>query len=143
MQFTTSTTIEAPPETVWAILTDLAAWPSWNSTVTATEGSVALGQKVTVSVTANPGRSFPVTVSALDAPARMVWTGGMPLGLFTGTRTYSLDRDERRTQFAMDEVYAGPLAPMLTRSIPDLQPSFEEFAACLKAHAEANARSAS
>jgi uncharacterized protein YndB with AHSA1/START domain len=48
MQFSTSTTIDAPAETVWAILTDLATWPSWNSTVTATDGSVALGQKVTV-----------------------------------------------------------------------------------------------
>jgi hypothetical protein len=32
---------------------------------------------------------------------------------------------------------------MLTRSIPDLQPSFDEFASCLKAHAEGTARSAS
>jgi len=143
MHYSTRTTIAAPAETVWAILTDLAAWPSWNTTVTATEGTVALGQKVTVSVTGNPGRSFPVKVTALDAPTRMVWTGGMPLGLFTGTRTYSLARDNGGTQFGMDEVYAGPLAPMVTRSIPDLQPTFDEFASCLKAAAEASARSAS
>jgi uncharacterized protein YndB with AHSA1/START domain len=143
MQFSTSTTIDAPAETVWAILTDLATWPSWNSTVTATDGSVALGQKVTVSVSANPGRSFPVKVTALDAPTRMVWTGGMPLGLFTGTRTYTLARDDGTTQFAMEEVYAGPLASMVTRSIPDLQPSFEEFATCLKAQAESIAQAAS
>jgi uncharacterized protein YndB with AHSA1/START domain len=143
MQFSTRTTIAAPAETVWAILTDLPAWPSWNSTVTATDGAVALGSKVTVSVTANPGRSFPVKVTSLDAPTRMVWTGGMPLGLFTGTRTYSLARDDGHTQFAMDEVYAGPLAGMVTRSIPDLQPSFDEFAACLKAAAESIAQAAS
>ena len=28
------------------------------------------------------------------------------------------------------------LAGMITRSIPDLQPAFDEFAACLKARAE-------
>jgi len=39
----------------------------------------------------------------------------------------------------MDEVYTGPMAPMVTRSIPDLQPSFDEFAACLKATAESAA----
>ncbi len=143
MQFSTRTTIAAPAETVWAILTDLPAWPSWNTTVTATEGTVALGQKVTVSVTANPRRSFPVKVTGLDAPTRMVWIGGMPFGLFTGTRTYSLAHVDGSTQFAMDEVYAGPLASMITRSIPDLQPSFVEFAACLTAHAEATARSTS
>jgi hypothetical protein len=41
----------------------------------------------------------------------------------------------------MEEVYTGPLASMITRSIPDLAPSFEEFGACLKASAEASARS--
>ena len=139
MQYSTRTTIAAPAETVWAILTDLAAWPSWNTTVTATEGTVALGQKVTVSVTGNPGRSFPVKVTALDAPTRMVWTGGMPLGLFTGTRTFTLSEAAGATEFAMDEVYTGPLAGMVTRSIPDLAPSFEEFARCLKAAAESAA----
>jgi hypothetical protein len=46
------------------------------------------------------------------------------------------------TEFAMDEVYTGPMAGMVTRSIPDLQPSFDEFAQCLKARAETTARSA-
>ena len=142
MHYSTRTTIAAPAETVWAILTDLAAWPSWNTTVTATEGTVALGQKVTVSVTGNPGRSFPVKVTALDAPTRMVWTGGMPLGLFRGTRTYSLRAVGDTTEFAMDEVYTGPMASMVMRSIPDLQPSFDEFAACLKTTAESAAGAA-
>jgi hypothetical protein len=139
MQFSTRTTIHAPAQRVWSILTDLPAWPSWNSTVTAAEGEVAPGARVKVTVTANPGRAFPVKVTTLDAPRRMVWTGGMPLGLFTGTRTFTLSESAGVTEFAMDEAYAGPLAGMVTRSIPDLAPSFEEFARCLKATAEASA----
>jgi hypothetical protein len=142
MQFATRTTIAAPVGTVWAILADLPAWPTWNTTVTSTEGSVVLGATVKVAVTANPGRTFGVKVTTLEAPTRMVWSGGMPLGLFRGTRTYALTAVGDTTEFAMDEVYTGPMAGMVTRSIPDLQPSFDEFAECLKAHAEATARSA-
>ena len=136
MQFSTRVTIDAPAAQVWSILTDLPSWPSWNTTVSSTQGTLALGEKVTVAVTAAPRRSFPVTVAELDEPRRMVWRGGLPLGLFTGTRTYTLSHEDGRTTFAMDEVYSGPLAPMLTRSVPDLQPAFDEFARCLKSHAE-------
>jgi hypothetical protein len=139
MRFSTRTTIAAPPQKVWQILTDLPQWPEWNTTVVSTSGQVALGAKVTVTVKANPGRAFPVKVRTLDAPSRMTWVGGMPLGLFAGTRTYTLTPHDGGTEFAMDEVYTGPIAGLITKSIPDLQPSFDEFAACLKARAEANA----
>jgi len=139
MHFSTHTTIHAPAPRVWSILTDLSSWPAWNSTVVSVRGVVALGQKVKVTVTANPKRAFPVTVSTLEPPRRMVWTGGMPLGLFTGTRTFTLNETAGVTDFSMDEIYSGPLASVVTRSIPDLAPSFEEFARCLKAAAEATA----
>jgi hypothetical protein len=142
MHFSTSTTIAAPRETVWAILTDLPAWPTWNTTVTGTSGAIVVGTKVSVSVTANPGRAFAVTVAALESPSRMVWIGGMPLGLFTGTRTFVLTDDAGTTRFEMDESYTGPMAGLITRSIPDLQPSFDEFAACLKSRAESTSRAA-
>jgi hypothetical protein len=140
MRFATRTTIAAPPERVWAILTDLPQWPQWNSTVISTEGQVALGNKVTVTVKANPGRAFAVKVKVLDAPSHMTWVGGMPLGLFTGTRTYTLTPRDGGTEFAMEEAYTGPMAGLITKSIPDLQPSFDEFASCLKSRAEATAK---
>ena len=62
----------------------------------------------------------------------------MPLGLFSGTRRYTLEPGEGgRTTFTMAETYAGPLSPLVTRSIPDLQPAFEAFAAGLRRDAEA------
>ncbi len=137
MRFATRTTIAAPPERVWAILTDLPNWPTWNSTVVSTKGQVALGAKVAVTVKANPGRAFAVKVQTLTAPHEMTWVGGMPLGLFTGTRTYTLAAQNGATEFSMVEEYTGPMAGLITKSIPDLQPSFDEFASCLKQRAEA------
>jgi uncharacterized protein YndB with AHSA1/START domain len=128
--------IDAPPEAVWAVLTDGAAWPTWDSGVTAVEGRIVEGEKVTVRTEVSPGRAFPVKVTALEAPRRMVFTGGMPLGLFRGERTYTLTPSDGGTVFRMREEYTGPLLGMIWRSMPDLQPSFDRFATGLKQRVE-------
>ncbi len=85
----------------------------------------------------NPKRAFPVKVTAMHAPRVMVWQGGMPLGLFRGVRTYEINgTPSGATEFSMRERFSGPLSPLIGRSIPDMQPEFEKFAAALKAKAE-------
>ena len=138
--YETTATIAAPPEAVWAVLTDASAWPGWDSGVTAVDGRIAEGQKITVRTEVSPGRAFPVKVTALDAPRRMVFSGGMPLGLFRGERTYTLTpSDGGTTNFRMREEYTGPLLGMIWKSMPDLQPSFDRFAAGLKRRVESGA----
>jgi hypothetical protein len=67
-----------------------------------------------------------------------VWSGGMPLGLFKGERTFTLTPTRGGdVEFSMSEVFSGPLAGLIGKSIPDLQPAFDEFAASLKRRAEA------
>jgi hypothetical protein len=134
--FATRTTIQASPESIWRLLTDAPNYPSWNTTVDRVDGRIALGETVTVHAKVAAGRAFPVKVVAFDMPTRMVWSSGMPLGLFKGERTYQLRVVAAGVEFAMREDYTGLLAPMITGSIPDLQPAFDEFAACLKARAE-------
>ncbi len=134
--FATSTLIRATPEAVWAILSDGPRWVEWNPTVEKVVGSIAPGSKVTVFTKLSPGRAFPIRVTEFAPPRRMVWTGGMPLGLFRGVRTYTLTPKDGGVEFSMHEVFSGLMAPLITRSIPDLQPSFDEFAAALKRRAE-------
>jgi hypothetical protein len=68
----------------------------------------------------------------------MVWTGGMPLGHFKGERTFTLtSKSTGSTDFALREEFTGLLLPLIGRTIPDLTQTFEEFAAGLKVHAEA------
>jgi hypothetical protein len=88
--------------------------------------------------TVNPDRTFALKVAELVPSKRMVWSSGMPLGLFRGVRTYSLSRAAGGpgTDFTMAEAYSGPMAGLIVRSIPDLGPSFEAFADALKAAAE-------
>jgi hypothetical protein len=134
--FEIRTDIKANPERIWALLTDAASYPSWNTTVDRVEGRIAPGEKIKVHAKISPGRAFPVKVDELRAPERMVWTGGMPLGLFKGVRTFTLTPQGETVRFEMREVFSGPLSPLIERSLPDLQPAFAEFAASLKRRAE-------
>ena len=52
------------------------------------------------------------------------------------SRTYTLMSEGTGTRFTMREEYTGPLAGMILKSIPDLGPSFRQFAEGLKHQAE-------
>jgi len=134
--FRTSIMIRSTPESVWAILTDASAWTRWNTTVDKIEGRIAPGEKVKVYPKISPGRAFPVTVREFSPNQRMVWSGGMPLGLFQGRRTYTLTPHGVDVEFVMEEIFTGLLEPLIGKSIPDMQPVFDEFAAALKKRAE-------
>jgi len=137
--FAATTTINATAEAIWAILTDAPAYPTWNTTVSSIDGRIAPGETVTVHAKIAPGRAFPVKVVTFEAPRRMVWSSGMPLGLFKGERVFELVPSSGGVAFSMREEYTGAMAGMIAKSIPDLQPAFDEFAACLKARAESAA----
>ena len=131
--------IEASPERIWAILTDAASYPNWDSGVERVDGQIAPGQTIKVYSKISPGRAFPVKVVDFTPGERMVWSGGMPLGLFKGDRTFTLQTDGSGvTRFAMREEFSGPMLPLIWRSMPDLGPSFQQFATGLKARAEAS-----
>jgi hypothetical protein len=132
-----SARIAAPPEAVWGILIDGGAYTAWKSGVERLEGTIAPGEKLKVYWEGNPGRAFPVRVTEFDAPRSMRWTGGMPLGLFKGERTFTLNpAGEAGTDFVVREEYTGPLLGPIWRTMPDLGPAFEGFARGLKERAE-------
>ena len=106
---------------------------------TRSRGRIAPGQKITIRAAVSPGRAFPVRVTAFDVASRIQLTGGIPLGLFRGVRTYTLSPEANgSTGFFMREEYSGPLVALMWRSIPDLAPSFRQFAAGLKREVEAH-----
>jgi hypothetical protein len=133
LAYEASSVIDAEPAAIWAVLVDSPHWTEWDSAVVRFDGTIAPGEKVTVFPEVNPKRGFPVRVVEFTPDERMVWCGGMPFGLFTGTRTYTLSpQADRRVRFDMREEYTGPLAGLIGRSIPDLAPSFTRFANGLK-----------
>jgi uncharacterized protein YndB with AHSA1/START domain len=46
IELRTSIDIAAPPERVWEVLTQLAAYPEWNPFIVRAEGTVAVGERL-------------------------------------------------------------------------------------------------
>lgn len=128
--------IEAPPAVVWALLTDAPAYPSWNSTVKSIDGTIAPGEQVELRSTVDPERTFELTVSRFEPNEALVWEDGGRA--FRGVRTFTLTaRDDGTTDFTMAEVFTGSMMGMIEGKLPDFRPSFDAFAADLRAAAEA------
>ena len=138
--FSVTQTINATAATIWSILTDSAKYADWNESVEKIEGDISLDQEIKVYAKISPGQAFAVKVIEFTPHEKMVWRSGMPLGLFQGVRTFTLTGDPNGPiEFHMHEVFSGLMAPLITRAIPDLTPSFEEFATSLKHQAEGTA----
>ena len=129
--------IGASPERIWRILTDAKRLASGPFGINRIDGEVAKGRRLKLWSSVSPGRAFPLTVVDMQPNRSMIWKGGMPFGLFTGTRTFTLTPDGKGTQFRMREVYEGPLTGLIWKSMPDLNPSFQQFADALASAAEA------
>jgi hypothetical protein len=135
-------TIAAQVETVWAILQDGPGYPSWGSGITELSGTIADGNRITFRTEVAGKRKFKVKVS-IDADTHtMTWTGGMPFGLFRGVRTFRVEpAAPGTTHFHMREVYTGPMVKTIWKQMPDLGPSFVQFATALQTRAESGAAS--
>ncbi len=129
-------TIGAAPEVVWGLLTDASSYDDWNDAVISIEGHIRQGGTITLVSIVDPKRTFKLRVSEMREPNKMVWSDGMPLGLFRGVRTYTITETSTGSEFSMVEEFSGPLAGLITKAIPDLTESFTLFARGLKDAAE-------
>ncbi len=127
----TQRTIPTPPADVWRVLTNAKRLASGPFGITRLDGEITPGGKIKLWSEVSPNRAFALRVRVLEENERMVWEGGMPFGLFKGVRTFSLAADGTGTRFHMREEFSGPMLGMIWKSMPDLQPSFEQFAAAL------------
>ncbi|MFT3699930.1 MAG: SRPBCC domain-containing protein [Kofleriaceae bacterium] len=136
IETTVKVAIRATPAAIWRLLTDAAKFPSWNSTVTSIDGTIAQGQKLALRVPAAPKRVFKPKVVELEPEKRMVWAEGAA-PMFKGVRTYTLSPNaDGTTEFTMTEVLRGLAVPMAKGSLPDFGPIFETYAKDLAKAAE-------
>lgn len=135
--YSVTRSIDAEPQVIWDLLTDASAYPEWNPAVLGIEGEIREGQRIELTSIVNPDRQFKLSVSDVRPPNHMVWSDGMPLGLFKGVRTFTVSpKGDGSSEFKMEEVYSGLMEPLISRSIPDQTDSFIQFADGLKEAAE-------
>ena len=137
-EYVTMSQIAASPERVWEVLTDGDGYRHWNPEIIAVNGAITLGAQITAQVRLGNGAVRPVRqrVIALEAPTRMEWVGGLPLGLFVGRRTFTLTPVSGEVEFRMHLHMSGLLSPMILKSVGDRQPEIDRFSAALKHRAE-------
>ena len=137
-EYLTTANIEATPEMVWKVLTDAAGYADWNPEIIAIDGRLGPGERIKARVRLGDGnvRSVGMRVTAFDAPSLMEWTGGMPLGLFTGKRTFTVTPRDGGAEFRLHLQMSGLLSPLIIKSVGDRQPEIDNFFAALKKRAE-------
>lgn len=129
---TVSTVIRADEAIIWALLTNAADYPRWNSTITSLEGEVAPGGRIRLRSTLDAKRTFKLRVKEFQPSARLAWGDGKGLRTFT-----LLPNGNGTVTFTMTERIGGLMFPMYAKFIPSFDESFDRFAADLKKEAEA------
>lgn len=133
--------IDAPPETVWAVLTDLASYPEWNPFVVSSQGIPAVGERLTNRLQPPGGRAmtFRPTVTAVETGQVFEWLGslGFP-GVFDGRHRFEIEPTPTGSRLTQSEAFSGVLVRFMRKSL-DTQTleGFRAMNSALKSRAEA------
>ena len=140
----TSIDLDATPERVWEVLTDVPAYPDWTPVLTSAEGTFAEGGRVVF--------SFPplhallrstVSVRVLEVtPNRRLRIAyrfarlGVP-GLLDAEQTSTIDVRDSVVRLWLELRARGVLVPFMVRSLsPEETPGFGPMPTALKARIE-------
>ncbi len=129
--------INAPPERVWAVFTANHEWATWNPFIIKSEGSFAVGQKVTntMQMVGQKPMTFSPRVLAFEPGRELRWLGRLLMpGIFDGEHYFKLEATSGGTRFIQGEKFSGLLAGML--NLGDARTSFTQLNEALKKRVE-------
>ena len=67
----------------------------------------------------------------------MTWTQGLPLGLLTGVRTFTLESVGGMTHLRVNEEFTGPLCRLLlSEFVSDTEQAFIDYVSAVRRRAE-------
>ncbi len=144
-ELTTSVDIDATPERVWEVLTDLPAYAEWNPFVTEAQGAVVVGGRLAVRVppvnAVIGSRLQPRVLEVVPLRRLRIWSRldrlGVP-GLFHVEHTMTLtDGDGGGVRLWLQDGFGGLLVPLLVPALNRHRlAAFHAMGAALKARAE-------
>jgi len=134
--------IDAPVDEVWAVLTDLDAYPEWNPFTPSMRSTLAVGEPIDMRVRmAKLGLTVRQreTVRAVEPRRRLVWGEDMMGGLVRAERVQTLtELPGGRTRYRTEDVIEGPLGPLVFLIFgPSIQAGFDSVADALAARVSA------
>ena len=123
-ELTTFVDIDAPPERVWQVLTDLPAYGEWNPFVTRAEGAFVVGDRLVVTVP--PVNALvqatlrPTVLEVVPCRRLRLWSRltrpALP-GLFDVDLTMTLSDRNGGVRLWQQDRFGGLLAPLLIGSL--------------------------
>ena len=143
LEIITTIDIDAPPERVWAQLTNFSAHSAWNPFITRLEGSARVGERLAITVQPPGGTamSFKPTVLRADPDSELRWLGRLVLpGVFDGEHFFTIEPLDggRRSRFTHGERFKGLLVPLLRKNLEGAtRQGFEAMNRALKERVEA------
>jgi hypothetical protein len=133
--------IQASPEKVWGILTDLASYTDWNPFIHRAVGTIALDEQITMYY-GTPGTkegTLHCTVRACVPNQELRWSWRILVpALYTGEHSFVIEPlGAGRVRFVDREVFSGLLSPLFAGQIDtSSRRGFEAMDQALKARAE-------
>ncbi len=132
--------IQATPDRVWKVLTDLAAYPQWNPFIVRAEGAVSPGQQLTLTMQPAGGRAMTLRPRLVEVAINRTlrWRGklGIP-GLMDAEHTFLLQPQAGGTRLIQQETFRGLLVPFVSRSLDrSTMPAFVAMNEALKDRVE-------
>jgi hypothetical protein len=132
--------IDAPPEVVWQVLTDLDRYPEWNPFITSSVGKAAVGETLVNRMDPPGGRAmtFKPQVTVVEDGKTFEWLGKLVFsGVFDGRHRFDVEASPTGTKFTQSESLDGILVRFLRKSLDTTTKSgFEALNLALKARAE-------
>jgi hypothetical protein len=132
--------IDAPPMTVWAILTDLSRYPEWNPLFREAAGEVAIGKRIMLR-SAHPANGRMMTVKpkivAAEPGVELRWASSLP-GVMSGEHSFVLSPAGGGTRLVQSENFRGLLVPLSGKTFANAEASFLALNEALKKRAEAS-----
>jgi len=133
--------IAAPPERVWAVLTDLSSYRQWHPVFVAVNGELAAGSKLTITTThPTTGRTMnaTVTVRTVEPGSELRWVSKMA-GLPISDRRFLLSSSGGGTLLVQAGTYrglGGSRGRGTAKSVGRIQDAFAAINQAIKERAE-------
>lgn len=119
-EYAVSIDIQAPPDRVWAIMSDVRRWHEWTASITSIkrldEGPLRVGSRAMVRQPKVPPALWRVT--ELEEGRRFSWVTGSPIARATGHHSVEPHADGSRATLALE--FSGILGALFARLLDDI-----------------------
>ena len=138
IKYSASITINADPETVWSVLSDVAHWPEWNPTVARVEAIDRSEPGLHNRYKVHQPKLRPVTwtVTEFASPSSFTWESRMP-GILMTAEHVARPLGANQTEITLTFSFQGLLGAILGRIYGNISRTYVETEAqSLKKRAE-------